>query len=141
MKSLEFNALSDTPSDTRSVADRASDLWDVDEADRFVKLGLHAPHLLNYDEQKLWKLIRENGYLWKGRHLSNGFSWDINEQSVIYPRVRKEWPAFKAVVYDGADPDAVLPKWKEFELPKRPKKPSDTPPNLDDLNSIDDVPF
>src|ERR1700682_2861460 len=40
-----------------NIADEASQLWDVDESDRFVRLAFNHPELLNYEEQRLWKLI------------------------------------------------------------------------------------
>ena len=52
-----------------TVADVSAKLWDVDDADRFVKLALNYPDLLTHEEQKRWKLIRENGYLWRGRRI------------------------------------------------------------------------
>jgi hypothetical protein len=42
----------------------ASVLWDVDEADRFARLALYAPTLLNYDEAVLWKRIWEHEGFW-----------------------------------------------------------------------------
>src|SRR6266446_2011041 len=51
-----------------TVASEASALWDVDEPDRFVLLALHYPDMLMHEEQVLWKLVRENGYLWRGHH-------------------------------------------------------------------------
>ena len=47
-----------------SIADETEQLWDVDEAERFVKLASRHPELLNHHEQMLWKLIRENQYVW-----------------------------------------------------------------------------
>src|SRR5438309_11403225 len=49
--------LDDKTHDT--VTSEAGLLWDTDEAERLVKLGLCYPALLTYDEQLLWKLIRE----------------------------------------------------------------------------------
>jgi hypothetical protein len=43
-----------------SVAARAHELWDVDEADRFVKLATKFPHLLDPEEDRLWKHINES---------------------------------------------------------------------------------
>src|SRR5215467_4773736 len=45
--------------DEKTVAQEAGILWDTDEAYRVSKLGLRYPALLTYDEQVLWKLIRE----------------------------------------------------------------------------------
>jgi hypothetical protein len=43
-----------------SIAARSHELWDVDEADRFIKLATKFPHLLDYEEQQLWKRILES---------------------------------------------------------------------------------
>lgn len=48
-------------SEGKSLSQEVSLLWDVDEADRFVILALNYPHLLDHDEQNLWKMILETG--------------------------------------------------------------------------------
>ena len=50
-----------------TVWDQSTKLWDVDEADRFATLAFLNPELMTYDEQVLWKLICETGYVWKGQ--------------------------------------------------------------------------
>jgi len=40
--------------------------WDVDEADRLIKLALEYPYLLTHEEQVVWKLVRECGAFWLG---------------------------------------------------------------------------
>lgn len=95
----------------KSIADEASLLWDVDEADRFAKLALAHPDLLTHDEQILWKLIRENGYLWRGDYdRDDEWSWRINEGSLLFDRVREYWEVFKAVSIGDLEKDA-LPTW------------------------------
>lgn len=46
-----------------SVGAMADGLWNVDEADRFIKLVTQFPELLTHDEQVLWKRINEETYL------------------------------------------------------------------------------
>ena len=48
---------------TTTLAGAVGALWDVDEADRFVKLGMAYPDLLTHDEQIMWKVIWEKGYM------------------------------------------------------------------------------
>jgi hypothetical protein len=43
-----------------SIAARSHELWDVDESDRFIKLATKFPHLLDFEEQQLWKRILES---------------------------------------------------------------------------------
>ena len=45
-----------------SVADESARLWDVDEAERFMRLAVAYPDLLTHDEQLLWRVIRDAGF-------------------------------------------------------------------------------
>lgn len=100
----------------RTVGEEASKLWDVDSADRLAKLGLHYPDLLTHDEQVLWKLIRENGYLWKGRFsgLSKTWTWDLAEHNLMFNRLRDHWDKFLDVAA-GELPAVKLPQWHRTE--------------------------
>jgi hypothetical protein len=91
-------------------------LWDVDEADRFAKLALSHPDMLLHDEQVLWKLIRENGYVWKGHYDRNTkrWTWLVRQENLIFERLRQFWDAFRSVAFEKAN-KARLPTWKEFE--------------------------
>ncbi|MGE8493675.1 MULTISPECIES: YlcI/YnfO family protein [Comamonas] len=100
---------------------RAEQLWDVDEADRLVKLALYFPDLLTHDEQVIWKLIRENGAVWRGRYrkIDGVWEWTVQESSMVFPVLRKYWPAFKAVALDGASPE-ILPEWERKDPDNAP---------------------
>lgn len=80
----------------KSVAQAVDTIWDVDEPDRFVKLALYAPRLLNYDEQRLWKVIREHPEVWKGNitefHEGNPESV---LQRVDFVKLREAWTALR----------------------------------------------
>jgi hypothetical protein len=99
-----------------TIGSEAEALWDVDDADRFAKLALRYPHLLTHEEQVRWKLIRENGYLWKGRRVGprNEFTWTVDEESFIFPRLREHWIAFCGVADTGTGHD-TLPTWAKTE--------------------------
>jgi hypothetical protein len=113
-----------------TVFDDAVALWDVDDADRFAKLALRYPELLTHEEQKRWKLIRENGFLWRGKYGSNNkWEWTIGEQSLILDRLRESWERFCAVARGDAQTSA-LPTWAD-------SKPSDQ--KTADFD--DDIPF
>ncbi|MGC2223898.1 MAG: hypothetical protein WA624_16900, partial [Methylocella sp.] len=104
--------------------------WDVDDAERFARLALRYPELLTHEEQKRWKLMRENGFLWRGRYNSdNEWEWEIKDRSLILNRVREHWDRFCAVARGDAEA-AVLPTWAE-------KNP--TGKKTDDFD--DDIPF
>lgn len=118
-----------------SVADATGRLWDVDDADRFAKLALSYPDLLTHEEQKRWKLIRENGHLWRGNHnkYSGEWTWRIEEDSLCFDRLREYWDVFCAVARGEASRD-TLPTWtKSKPAEGRPK------PSFEDLD--DEIPF
>jgi hypothetical protein len=128
----------------RSVADVANELWDVDEAERFLKLAIRCPDTLSHVEQILWKLIRECGYLWRGGYstVTDVWTWRIREESIVTDRLREHWETFKSVARGEADKSA-LPDW-----PKRRISPKDTDsgPGPDDMPSArrdddEDIPF
>lgn len=102
----------------QTVADMASKLWDVDEPDRFVKLAIRYPDMLTHEEQALWKLIRENGTLWKGKFdkTSGEWTWRIAEESLVFDRLRDRWELFNAVASGAAKKD-TLPTWVKNEKP------------------------
>ena len=47
-----------------TLAGEAFELWDVDEADRFIKLATRYPYLLSHEEQIAWKLVDETDEFW-----------------------------------------------------------------------------
>lgn len=100
-----------------SIADVASQLWDVDDADRFAKLALSYPDMLTHDEQILWKLVRENGYLWRGRFPTpNGiWTWKVEQSSLLFERLRENWEKFCAVAKGQAE-RSILPSWPKRDL-------------------------
>lgn len=100
-----------------SLNDVASALWDVDEPDRFVALASRYPDLLTHEEQRRWKLIRENGHLWRGRFVEESgkrhWRWDANNiTNLILDRLREHWDTFVSVAGDEAPP-SVLPAWNK----------------------------
>lgn len=119
-----------------SVADVAAKLWDVDDADRFAKLALSFPDLLTHEEQKRWKLIRENGFLWRGHYAKDGskWTWRVEEGSLCFDRLRAHWDGFCNVARGEAARD-TLPTWPET----RPAPATAAKSGFDDMD--DDIPF
>lgn len=112
-----------------TVQDEADKLWDVDEPDRFVKLAFNYPELLTHDEQIKWKLIRENGYLWRGGMEGGVWKWRVEESALILERLRALWDKFCAVA-EGDEDSSILPKWNgstKINAPPKPD-PTDVPP-------------
>lgn len=134
-EALDSEVLRQSGDWTLSIGDEAENLWDVDEADRFARLALRYPHLLSHEEQVRWKLIRENGYLWKGSYAGRQkeWTWTVDEDSFIYPRLREYWAAFCRAADTGEGKDQ-LPTWKKTE-PVLPKASG----GFDDID--DEIPF
>jgi hypothetical protein len=115
-RSLSQVHLEEEFNNTVSVTDaeRTHHLWDLDEADRIVRLAMTYPELLTYEEQMVWKLIRENGLLWKGKYVGDPpqWTWQIQESSIILDRLRENWPIILAVA-NGSRPRTDLPTWEK----------------------------
>lgn len=94
----------DTSCDQPTFADVALSLWDVDEADRFANLAFKYPELLTHDEQLLWKRIREEGQLWRGRYEGSNkqWRWDVKEKALRMECLRLNWNALKEALRTGA---------------------------------------
>jgi hypothetical protein len=108
----------DFPENQLTFSDQASALWDVDEPDRFAKLALNYPDLLDHEEQRIWKLIKANGAMWHGsyRHsLAREWTWEVSQKTLIWNRLRECWETFREVAR-GNKPQSALPSWKKSEL-------------------------
>jgi hypothetical protein len=99
-----------------SIASQSAELWDVDEPDRFAKLAIRYPDMLTHDEQVLWKLIRENGSLWRGHYdkETKEWTWQVRQNFLIFERLRKSWEVFRSVAYENGSKDR-LPTWKKVD--------------------------
>ncbi len=124
----------------QTLADEASSLWDVDEADRLANLALRYPELLTHDEQVIWKLIRENGFLWRGQFAGpNGeWQWGTTELSLNRDRLRAYWETFKEVAA-GDLPEAKLPEWPRTKGDKTGAGPALFLAEPDEVD--DEIPF
>jgi len=124
---------------TTTLAQEAQTLWDIDEPDRIAKLALRYPELLTHDEQVIWKLVREHSYFWKG-HFGDKGKWvyEIEEDGLIFERLRDYWDLFKKVARGEADKSALPSAVQEPQLPTPRERYDDSFPMPDD---DDDLPF
>jgi hypothetical protein len=116
-----------------TVADEAENLWDVDEPDRFVKLAVRYPDMLTYEEQVLWKLIRETAYLWRGSYNTQGeWNWSVAQSGLIFDRLRSLWGKLKQVASGESDKSSLPTVQKGSPSSATPTKKADFD---------DDIPF
>jgi hypothetical protein len=120
--------------------EKASYLWHVDEPDRLVALALIAPALMTHEEQLIWKVVRENGYLWRGHYDTNDeWTWTIADTKLLRERLREKWEILKAVALGERSRDD-LPSWAKTRPQKQLPPPTRPAPAFDsDLD--DDLPF
>lgn len=120
--------------------DAINSIWDVDEADRFAKLAFKYPVLLDHEEEVLWKLIRLQGWFWRGNYNDNKeWIWKVKENSLVFNRLRENWDILNKVAKGELTED---------QLPDSPSKKkstshieqTDEPPE-DDIPIKDDIPF
>jgi hypothetical protein len=72
-----------------TIASVADELWDVDEPDRFFRLASRFPALLTYNEQKLWKKVRETFEL-----LEQNLDGSLNMLEIL----RRRWWMFDVCI-------------------------------------------
>jgi hypothetical protein len=127
---------------SRSVLDAATQLWDVDECDRFAKLGFNFPDLMTHQEQVVWKLVRENGYFWEGNvnNPQKTYTWYISESALKKWELRAWWTILNEVARGEVDKGA-LPVRRRPKAPDTPK-PADvaTPDEVAPMDD-EDIPF
>ena len=105
-------------------------VWDIDEADRFVKLAIHAPELLSYEEQKVWKLIKqypfsflENPYKHPPSH---PFKFD-DDTNMDYVAIRENWDIIQSACFYDEDSDDAMKSLMALEIESKTSKVDDIP--------------
>ncbi len=91
--------------DSVTVQHEAARLWDIDDAERFVRLAILYPDLLTHDEQVRWKVLTDSGILAPARQRNSinkfvSWRWDILED-FVFPALRREWESLNRYIEDG----------------------------------------
>lgn len=94
-----------------TVEDASASLWDIDESERFVKLAISYPDLLNHGEQVRWKLLTDSGILTPARQRNSTnylvkWRWDILED-YVFPALRREWDSLNRCIEEGKEQEWV----------------------------------
>lgn len=82
--------------DSENVNYVMAQVWDVEEADRFIKLALNFPELLTFDEERLWKIIKNCKIFWLSTPPKG--SSNIDKTSIAYPMLRSYWEKLQMVI-------------------------------------------
>jgi len=87
LKQITWPPQVDDDSDGESLQELTYKLWDIDEPDRIVKLGLLYPELLTYEEQVVWKIVKETYFFWIKQGCEQG--------ELRGPELRRNWELVK----------------------------------------------
>jgi len=87
-------------------------IWDTDEVDRFIKLVKFFPDLMDFEEQQLWKLIKEHEFFWKQKKISDSKAkWDTQniEKNIIKKHLKQQWETLHKIINNELD-SSKIPK-------------------------------
>jgi len=99
-----------------TVADEVGRLWDVDQAERFVRLAIAYPELMTHEEQEVWKLLQDSQVLQPAQSRRNGrVTWDMAVlEDQVFADVRRYWPSLMTAYADAKlDAQHVAVEWVE----------------------------
>ncbi|HNP51910.1 MAG TPA: hypothetical protein PKJ85_08955 [Nitrosomonas nitrosa] len=79
--------------DGPTLSEASSRLWALDESDRLINLIKYYPDLMTYEEQLIWRTIREYSVY---KTETEEFINFIMENEIAYSLIRDCWPQLKA---------------------------------------------
>jgi len=135
--------------DLWTIADRNTELWDVDDPERLVMLSYYAPSLLLHEEQVLWKLVATSPFLWKG-HWEDDVDEEIwvwnaeHPANLIMDRLHSNWDLLKRVAGGEESREGHLPlkpRLVRGAVVDRKILSGKTPPHVFEADLDDDRPF
>ena len=102
---IEPHNLLDNPYITVSAEDAVKQLWDPNEATRFVLMALAMPEVLTPDEETLWEFVRRVPYFWihyevdvvdrQGTFLRKDWQQLTTRDGLIVENLTLYWPRFQ----------------------------------------------
>lgn len=109
--------------DPTTIAQIADQVWHVDEIERLRRLVQFAPHLMTYEEQKIWAVIEKNSTFWLGQWKSFGGEYEhyIYTTEVInlyLPAVEQHWDTIRKIAAGELAADNI----RDFRI--RPASPA-----------------
>ncbi len=85
-----------------TIAQLAEELWHIDDVERLRRLAQIAPHLMSYEEQKIWSVIGNEAFFWFGRwtdldHTMQYYVYAADPKQLWVERVREHWELIQLV--------------------------------------------
>jgi hypothetical protein len=127
---------------SRTVADEISSLWDIDEAERFVRLAIRYPELLTHQEQEIWKLLKDSRLLSPASsRVRESMEWDwVILDEVVFPELRRQWPSLMTAFGEGTDSARKWVDEKSFDISVLERKAAEIK-SIASSDDFDDLPF
>jgi hypothetical protein len=80
--------------DSYSILEVAQKLWSVDSMERLIRLAIHEPSLMTFENQEMWQFLNDAGLLEPARSRARDgvlvWDWEMLEE-VIFPFIRGNW--------------------------------------------------
>ena len=104
--------------DGGSLATVLDQIWSTDESSRLVKLAIHMPEALTYDELRTWETIKATGHFW--HPYGDGSTWSTEPSRLVDSRVRSCWKEILDHVEKHKASPTILPMTVDDLLPDIP---------------------
>jgi len=111
-------SFSENAGDTAYVA--MANIWDVEEPDRFIKFAEQYPELLNFDEERLFKLIKNTPYFERNSKKKS----DANTSGALrysdrfwLKRIRDNWELLNKIIAGEESKEALSELPGHIEIP------------------------
>ncbi len=93
-------------SDGSSLSTVLDKIWSTDESSRLVRLAIHMPEALTYDELRTWETIKATEHFWQRD--ADG-SWSAEPSRLVACRVRSSWKEILDHVERNKASPTILP--------------------------------
>jgi hypothetical protein len=115
-----------------TIAQLAEQLWHIDDVERLRRLAHIAPHLMSYEEQKIWAVIGSEAFFWFGQwtdldQTTQYYVYGAEPSRLWIDRVREHWPLIQRVASGEADAAALPHMDRVRPTPPRALVPGQLP--------------
>lgn len=113
---LKNTMIPDSMGGEEPLSDLVNRVWDVDEADRVINLGLSFSDLLTHDEARIWKRIQNTPeFRFKEKKSQKGKHLVLKHTDLDLQKIRKVWEPLKLVATEEADEKVLKDAIKKYK--------------------------